>query len=119
MDDGHDSNRSGEEAARELDRIAGTYQAMGMPGEAGFATLDVTELLLKNEDWTEAEFLARGLVNLFTAAGVTLASVNALHFLRTAVENREATADTVRYVRTYVAADNPDRPFQPPVVNPN
>ncbi|HET8797578.1 MAG TPA: hypothetical protein VFO89_07820, partial [Thermoanaerobaculia bacterium] len=109
----------GEEAARDLEPIAAVYQELGMPGEAGFVNLDLTELLLKNEEWTEAEFLARGLVNLFMAAGVTLASVNALHFLRAAVENREATAETVRYVRKYVSADNPERPFEPPISKPS
>lgn len=63
--------------------------------------------------------LARSLVTLFTAAGVTLASVNALDFLRRAVENREATAATVRYIRDYVASDNPKRAFQPPESRPS
>jgi tetratricopeptide (TPR) repeat protein len=109
----------GEEAARDLEPIASFYEQSGMPGEAGFVTLDLTEYLLKNEEWAKAEFLARGLVNLFIAAGVTLASVNALHFLRTAVENREATTETVRYIRTYVSADDPERPFEPPILRPN
>lgn len=105
-------------AMRDLAPIAMLYEQLGMPGEAGFVTLDMTELLLQNEEWTEAAFLARGLVKLFTEAGVTLASVNALHFLRAAVENREATPDTVRYIRTYIVADDPDRPFVPPLFNP-
>jgi hypothetical protein len=47
---------------------------------------------------------------------VTLASVRALEYLRRSVENRQATAETVRYVRTYVTADDPARPFDPPLV---
>ena len=54
--------------------------------------------------------LARSLVTLFTAAGVTLASVNALDFLRRAVENREATAATVRYIRDYIRQSNASFP---------
>jgi hypothetical protein len=91
-----------------------------MPGEAGFVNLDLTAELLERGEWTEAEILARELVTLFTAAGVTLASVNALHYLLTAVKNREATVATIRYIRKYVAADgDPARPFAPPESTPN
>ncbi len=107
------------DAMNDLEPIASMYQALGMPGEAGFVTLDLTEALLRNEEWTEAEFLARGLVTLFTAAGVTLASVNALDYLRRAVENHEATVDTVSYIRSYIAADDPTRPFEPPEAKPS
>lgn len=106
-------------AIRDLEPIAALYKHLGMPGEAGFVMLDLTELLLQSEEWSEAAELARDLVTLFTAAGVTLASVNAVHYLRTAVENREATAETVRYVRSYVATDDPERPFEPPVIKPS
>ena len=97
-----------------LYEIADIYRGLGMPGEAGFVKLDLTAELLEREEWTEAEILARELVTLFTAAGVTLASVNALHYLLSAVKNREATAGTIRYIRQYVAADDPSRLFEPP-----
>lgn len=51
-----------------------------MPGEAGFVKLDATEELLRREEWVEVEMIACDLVTLFTAAGVTLASVNALDY---------------------------------------
>lgn len=102
------------EALGRLNELAAVYQDLGMPGEAGFVNLDLTAELLEREEWTEAAPLARDLVNLFTSAGVTLASVNALEHLRRAVENREATPATVRYVRAFVAADDPKRPFDPP-----
>jgi len=111
--------RGEREAMDRLGEIAAIYQGLGMPGEAGFVNLDVTAELLEREEWTEAEILARELATLFTAAGVTLASVNALDYLRRAVENCEATADTVRYVRKYIAADDPDRPFEPPQTKPS
>jgi tetratricopeptide (TPR) repeat protein len=102
------------EAIGRLYEIAAVYTDLGMPGEAGFVKLDVTAELLRHEQWEEAETLARELVPLFTAAGVTVASVDALHYLRRAVENRDATAATVQYVRAYVAADDVNRPFAPP-----
>jgi tetratricopeptide (TPR) repeat protein len=103
----------------QLDHVASTYRALGMPGEVGFVSLDVAELLLRNEDWTEAEILSRQLVAFFVEAGVTIASINALDYLRRAVENREATADMIRYVRDYVAADDPERAFEPPRTLPS
>lgn len=111
--------RGEREAIDRLYEVAAVYQGLGMPGEAGFVNLDVTAELLEREEWTEAETLARELVTLFTAARVTLASVNALDYLRRAVENREATSSTVRYIRKYIAADDPARPFDPPATIPN
>jgi hypothetical protein len=111
--------RGEREAIDRLYEIAAAYRRLGMPAEAGLVNLDVTAELLEREEWTEAEVLARGLATLFTAAGVTLASVNALHFLRRAVENREATAATVRYIREFIASDNPMRAFAPPENKPS
>jgi tetratricopeptide (TPR) repeat protein len=102
------------DALSRLYEIAAVYTELGMPAEAGFVHLDVTEELLRREEWTEAELVARDLVILFSAAGVTLASVNALDHLRRAVEHRTATGATVRYVRTYVAQDDPAQRFEPP-----
>lgn len=116
--------RGEKDAIDRLHEIAAVYRNLGMPGEAGFVDLDVTAELLEREEWTAAEILARELVTLFSAAGVTLASVNALHYLRRAVENREATPETVRYVRSYIAADKVAdreaiRPFHPPTARLN
>jgi tetratricopeptide (TPR) repeat protein len=111
--------RGEREAIDRLYEVAAIYRGLGMPGEAGFVNLDVTAELLDREEWTKAETLARELVTLFTAARVTLASVNALDYLRRAVENREATASTVRYIRKYIAANDPNRPFDPPATKPN
>jgi tetratricopeptide (TPR) repeat protein len=112
--------RGEREAMERLYEVAAVYRGLRMPGEAGFVNLDLTAELLERGEWTEAEILARELVTLFTAAGVTLASVNALHYLLSAVKNREATTATIRYIRKYVAADrDPARPFEPPESTPN
>jgi tetratricopeptide (TPR) repeat protein len=94
-----------------LETAAAAFESRGMSGDAGFVKLDMVEELLRREAWSDAELLARDLVNLFARAGVTVASVNALEFLRQAVEHREASAATVRYVREYVSMDDPQRPF--------
>jgi tetratricopeptide (TPR) repeat protein len=108
--------------AEELDRlheIAAVYEELGMLGDAGFVNLDIVEELLRREEWTEAAAIARDLVTLFTNAGVTLASVNALNHLRQAVVNREATEAMIRYVREYISSDDAKRPFEPPGADVN
>lgn len=106
-----------EDGLAELYDASTAFEQLRMTGDAGFVRLDLVEELLRRGEWEEAAAIARGLVNLFTTAGVTIASVTALDFLRQAVEYREATAETVQYVRDYVTADDPDRPFAPPHVN--
>ena len=93
---------------------AASFRALGMTSDAGFVNLDITEELLRRNEWSEAANIARELAGLFTAAGVTLASVTALSYLRTAVEGERATPALVRYVRDYVAADDPTRTFSAP-----
>ena len=74
-----------------LQRAAAGFKALGMAADAGFVKLDVTEELLRREEWNEAAVVARELAGLFIAAGVTIASVTALSYLRTAVEGERAT----------------------------
>jgi tetratricopeptide (TPR) repeat protein len=102
-----------------LENAAAAFEMLSMSGDAGFIKLDICEELLRREEWTEAEVTARGLASLFIAAHVTTASTRALDFLRRSVENRQATAETVRYVREYVTADDPARRFDPPSVAVN
>jgi tetratricopeptide (TPR) repeat protein len=93
---------------------AAAFRALGMTSDAGFVNLDITEELLRRNEWSEAANIARELAGLFAASGVTLASVTALAYLRTAVEGERATPALVRYVRDYVAADDPARTFSAP-----
>jgi tetratricopeptide (TPR) repeat protein len=110
----------GEPAAlRQLHEVADVFQRLDMPGDAAFVKLDITEELLRREEWNEAASMARELVELFSAAGVTLASVNALDYLRRAVENRVVTPAVLEYVRRYVEADDPSQPFGPPAIVDN
>ena len=108
-----------EEGLSVLQNAAASFTLRGMTGDAGFVKLDICEELLRREEWTDAEIIAWDLISLFTVAGVTLASVNALDYLRRAVENREATAAVVQYVREYVTAGDPARLFEPPVSAPS
>jgi tetratricopeptide (TPR) repeat protein len=104
-------------AVDELYDAAAAFESRGMVGDAGFVKLDIVAALLEQQAWHEAEILARELVPLFTNAGVTLASVTALDYLRQAVERRQATAAIVQYVRDFIERDDPTRPFLPPHVS--
>ncbi len=94
-------------------RAAVAFQSLGMAADAGFVKLDITEELLHRQEWRQAAICARELIELFTSAGVTLACVTALSYLRTAVEGERATPSLVQYVREYVTGGH--GPFLPPV----
>jgi tetratricopeptide (TPR) repeat protein len=106
-----------QQALHQLGMTAHTFDTLGMILDAGFVRLDITEELLRREDSVTAAATARELVPLFARAGVTLASVEAINYLRIAVEANAATPDLVEYIRAYVTADDPKRPFTPPRIN--
>jgi tetratricopeptide (TPR) repeat protein len=110
----HLARGDSEEGLRLLENAAAAFTALGMSADAGFVKLDAVEELLRQGNWTQAETTARELATLFTAAGVTAASVMGIDFLRQAVENREATVATIEYVRDYVSAEDDSRVFAPP-----
>ena len=110
----HLARGESEEGLDVLENAAAAFEIRGMAGDAGFVKLDVCEELLRRGNWNDAELIARELVRLFTAARVTLAAANAIDYLRQAVEKREATATTVRYVREYVSANADAQTFAPP-----
>jgi tetratricopeptide (TPR) repeat protein len=103
----------------ELHGVAAEFESRGMLADAGFVKLDITEELLRRQDWKDAATNARELAVLFTKAGVTLASVLALSYLAEAVEGERATPALVRYVREYVTADDPAQKFEPPADREN
>ncbi|HEV8433391.1 MAG TPA: zf-HC2 domain-containing protein [Thermoanaerobaculia bacterium] len=111
--------RGDKRALARLYEVAAVFERLAMVGDAGFVKLDIVEELLRQGAWAAAARIARDLATLFTAAGVTIASVYAVTFLREAVEKGAASAATVQYVRAFVAADDPSRAFEPPgpVVN--
>ena len=94
--------------------VAAAFEQLAMVGDAAFVKLDIVEVLLREGAWAAAARIARDLTTLFTAAGVTVASVYAITFLREAVEKGTASLEVVQYVRDFVAADDPARDFDPP-----
>jgi tetratricopeptide (TPR) repeat protein len=104
----------GEDTLAALTRIALSFEARGVSGDAGFVRLDIVEELVRREAWQEAQEIVLPLATLFTAAGVSLASVTAIEFLKQAVTGRQATGTVVQYVRRFVADDDPAQTFAPP-----
>ena len=97
-----------------LTTAAAAFERLDMLADAGFVKLDIVEELLRGRRWSEAEAMARECAETFSKSGARLHLTKALAYLREAVERRHATPGLVQYVRTYVAADDPDRPFSPP-----
>lgn len=75
--------------------------------------LDTVEELLPQQEWEVAALIAHDVVEIFTVAEMTAASV--VSYLREAVEHESASLPLVKYVREFVAADDPTRVLQPPV----
>lgn len=98
----------------ELDAAAREFVALEMTADAGYVKLDIVEELLRQQEWTSAASIARELVDLFRRAGVTFGSIEALTYLRTAVEQERATVPLVQYVRDFVTADDLMLSFAPP-----
>lgn len=97
-----------------LRRAAAAFEALGMLADAGFVKLDLTEELLRLEEWDEAALMAAEAAETFARSGAKLHLSTALSFLREAVQGRSATPELVRYVREYVTADEEGRSFEPP-----
>jgi tetratricopeptide (TPR) repeat protein len=97
-----------------LETAASEFESLQMYGDAGFVRLDIVEALLQRGEHERAEPLALSLVQLFTKAGVTVASVQALEYLRESVSAGIADPPLINYIREYVATDDPARTFAPP-----
>lgn len=107
--------QSGDEGGLPQLAVAATaFERIDMPADAGFVKLDIVEELLRRERWSSAEPLARELADTFARSGARLHLMAALSYLREAVTRRDATTALVQYVRTFLVADDPSRPFHPP-----
>ncbi len=100
---------------RRLRAATAAFEAVGMLADAGFVKLDLTEELLRLEEWDEAGKIAGEAAEAFAGARARLHLSSALAFLREAVQKRSATLALVQYVRDYVIADEPEQTFDPPL----
>jgi tetratricopeptide (TPR) repeat protein len=108
--------KQGDEAGlAQLEAAATAFEHRGMEADGAFVKLDLAEHHLERKHWALAERLAREVADTFARSGARVHVMTALAYLRTAVERREATPTLVRYVRTYLQADDPARQFRPPM----
>ncbi|MCU1347254.1 MAG: hypothetical protein JWO56_284, partial [Acidobacteria bacterium] len=92
------------------------FEALKMPGEAGFVSLDIAEVLLMDPaDAHAAAVDCRHAHALFRAADLQRAAEKALAHLQDAAEKHHANARLVRAVRSYLTGleRQPDAVFDP------
>jgi tetratricopeptide (TPR) repeat protein len=89
------------------------FEALDMFGDAGFVRLDLVAEYLKTENNELAARFAREAAETFAKNGARLHLMEALDYLRQAVQRREATPMIVENVSAYIRADDPNRPFKP------
>lgn len=101
---------------RLLRAVRADYLGARMPAEAGFVGLDIVEALLEDDSPSdELVGLARAVVHAFEEASATPKMLEALAYLREAVQRRRARAELVGEVRAYLheAVRGTDAPFVP------
>jgi tetratricopeptide (TPR) repeat protein len=93
------------------------FERLRMDADAGFAGLDLAEVLLLSADGAvEAADVCQAILKIFERARLAQAKLKAVAFLCEALRSRRARPALVAYVRSYVEAhdDHPDVSFAPP-----
>lgn len=102
-----------ENGIRVLAATRDRFLRRGLVEEAGLCGLDIVEAFLIREMATDAELLARRIVNEFTAAQLNTRAITALGYLSEAIAARRASAATAANVRQYIYSlrTEPNRRF--------
>lgn len=106
-----------DEALEELRAASAAFAEIGMHDAVAGVGLDIAELHLAREEWSEAESLARTLANDFAVAAAPLHAARAFAYLREAARARSATVALLDYLRSYladIAAGDDGVRFTPP-----
>lgn len=84
--------------------------------EAGICGLDMVEAMLSLRRSSDAESLARTVLNEFLAASLSARAITALGYLAEAIAAKRATPKTATHVREYVLSlrTQPEREFKEP-----
>lgn len=95
-------------------------EKLQMDADAGFAGLDLAEVLLLHPDGVgEATDVCRAILSFFERAGLGEAKVRAVATLCEATRMRRARPELVAYIRSYIENydKNPEAPFAPPALS--
>jgi tetratricopeptide (TPR) repeat protein len=103
-----------EEGIAHLRPIRRSFLQKAMPEEAGICALEVIEGLLHRGKASEAERLARLVIQEYTAARLSTRAMTALGYLTEAIATRNATVALVDKVREYILSlrTEPEREFR-------
>lgn len=103
-----------EEGIAHLRPIRRSFLQKAMPEEAGICALEVIEGLLHRGKASEAERLARLVIQEYTAAGLNTRAITALGYLTEAIAARNATVALAGSVREYLVSlrTEPEREFR-------
>lgn len=106
------------EAEKRYRAVRPQLEAAGMAREAALSGLSLAEIVLSNGRFAEAEVLCRRVIAHFeeVQAPYTMRALEALTYLREAVEQRKASAAVAEAVRKYVSRlpQQPNLLFAPP-----
>ena len=106
------------EAKNRLRSVRNDFQKIGMLHLAVSAGLDLSEILISEKSFAEAEQLCIEAIRQFerTGLGTTTQGLTALSFLKEAAAERRATPQVARHVRTYIERlpNEPQLLFAPP-----
>lgn len=102
-----------DEGLRDLHAAALAYESAGMVAASAQVDLERVEILLRIDEWADAAAIARRLVTVYERTGQRISYVQALAYLREAVDATTATPELARYIREYLA-NEVEQPFQPP-----
>lgn len=100
-----------------MHQSAQEFDELRLPVDAAFVRLDLTEVLLANDDRRAALATCRGIEDVLNRAGATAAARQAVKFLCRALNQGKATVSLARYVKTYALASQHGTvaPFEPRV----
>lgn len=89
------------------------FLSNGMPEEAGLCGLEVVEVMLALGKVSQAESLARRIIDEFTKAGLNSRAITALGYLTAAIANRDIPKNLVVQVCEYIVSlqTAPERDF--------
>ena len=89
------------------------FLAAGMSEEAGLCGLEVVEAMLALGKSSQAESLARRIIDEFTKAGLNARAITALGYLTETIASREVPQNLVAQVREYIVSlrTRPERDF--------
>lgn len=91
-----------EEAVQTFNALRNEYASQENPFDSALVSLDLAELYLRQERWSEVQSLAEEMIQVFQNLGVQREPLAALLLFQEAVQRQQATIDLVRRLARYL-----------------